>query len=385
MNNATPAFIEPPRFAPGKIITVDFAAAATPAYDIVIGHSVLTEVGTLIRMRLGVRRCIIVTDSVVGPLYGARLDAVLAAGGHDVLTILVVPAGEANKNFTQLQILLDQMLAAVIDRKTLVVALGGGVVGDLAGLAASMAMRGLDFVQVPTTLLAQVDSSVGGKTGIDTPYGKNTIGAFYQPRLVVADVSLLDSLPAREMRAGYAEIVKYGLISDPAFFRWCTTHGAKLLSGVSEAQIQAVGVSCAAKARIVAEDEREAGRRALLNLGHTFGHALETVLDYGNTLVHGEAVAIGMLLAFRLSVRQGLCPQQDYDDIRAHFIAAGLPVLPPPYAYDVDRLLALMTQDKKSEGGKINLILARGIGQAFVSRDVDKNEIRAVWKEFVNT
>lgn len=383
MNKTTPAFTEQ-RFVPGKIVTVDFAdAKPTPAYDIVIGQSILTEAGTLIRVRLGVRRCVIITDSVVEPLYRARLEAMLVAGGHEVLATLVIPAGEANKNFAQLQPLLDKMLSAGVDRKTLVVALGGGVVGDMAGLAASLVMRGLDFVQIPTTLLAQVDSSVGGKTGIDTPYGKNTIGAFYQPRLVLADVSLLDSLTAREMRAGYAEIVKYGLIADEAFFRWCVAHGGKLLSGSPEAQIQAIGVSCATKARIVAEDEREAGKRALLNLGHTFGHALEAALGFGNLLVHGEAVAIGTLMAFRLSVRLGLCPAMDYDEVRAHFADIGLPLAPPAFAYDIDRLIGLMAQDKKAESGKITLILARGIGQAFVSNDVDKNEIRAVWEEFI--
>ncbi|MGB9151538.1 MAG: 3-dehydroquinate synthase [Alphaproteobacteria bacterium] len=385
MTKPTPTpMTEHARFVPGKIVTVDFTAAKpTPAYDIVIGHSILTEAGTLIRMRLGARRCVIITDSVVEPLYRARLEAVLAASGHDVRATLIVPAGEANKNFAQLQTLLDKILALGVDRQTLVVALGGGVVGDLAGLAASLVMRGLDIVQIPTTLLAQVDSSVGGKTGIDTPSGKNMIGTFYQPRLVIADVSLLDSLPAREMRAGYAEIVKCALMADAAFFHWCVTHGEKLLRGDHEAQIQAVGVSCSTKAKIVAADEREAGQRALLNLGHTFGHALEAATGYGTSLVHGEAVAIGTMMAFSLSARLGLCPQQDCDDVRAHLIAVGLPVTPPPCAYDIDRLIGWMAQDKKSEGGKITLILAHGIGHAFVCRDVEKSAIRALWEEFI--
>jgi len=384
MKNPAPAVSEQTNFVAGKIVTVDFGdAAPTPSYDIVIGSSILTEAATLIRLRLGLRRCVIITDSTVEPLYRARLEAVLSAGGHDVITTLVFPSGESNKNFSRLHPLLENMLAAGVDRKTLVIALGGGVVGDMAGLAASLVMRGLDLVQIPTTLLAQVDSSVGGKTAIDTPHGKNTIGTFYQPRLVLIDVTLLDSLPTREMRAGYAEIVKYGLIADPAFFRWCLSHGGQLLNGNHDTQVTAVGVSCAMKAKIVAEDERESGRRALLNLGHTFGHALEAATGYGNLIVHGEAVSIGMLLAFRLSVRMGLCPPSDYEDIRAHFVAVGLPVVPPAFAYNIDRLIDWMAQDKKSENGKITLILARGIGQAFVSRDVDRQEIRAVWEEFI--
>jgi len=378
------AMAEQAYFVQGKIVKVDFAdAPTTPAYDVVIGTNILAEAGTLIRLRLGTRRCVIITDSNVGPLYGIRLEAMLIASGHDVLDTFVIPAGETSKNFTQLQGLLDNMLSAGIDRKTLVVALGGGVVGDLAGLAASLVMRGVDLVQIPTTLLAQVDSSVGGKNGIDTAYGKNTVGTFYQPRLVLADVSCLDSLSAREICAGYAEVVKYGLISDAAFFRWCLVHGKNLLNGDHDAQIHAVNVSCALKAQIVADDEREAGSRALLNLGHTFGHALETALGYGHLLVHGEAVAIGMLMAFRLSVRLGLCPQQDYDEIRAHFVSVGLPVALPPFVYDIEHLIKLMAQDKKAENGKLTLILAHGIGKAFVSRDVNTRDVYTVWAEFL--
>ncbi|MDR3425378.1 MAG: 3-dehydroquinate synthase [Alphaproteobacteria bacterium] len=390
-----PALAEQARFVPGKIITVDFAEAATsPSYDIVIGHSILTEAATLIRLRLGARRCVIISDSIVEPLYGARLEAILVAGGHTVLDTLVFPAGEASKNFAQLHELLDNILTLGADRQTLIIALGGGVVGDLAGLAASLALRGLDLVQIPTTLLSQVDSSVGGKTGIDTACGKNTVGTFYQPRLVLADVTLLDSLPARELRAGYAEAVKYGLISDSAFFRWCVTHGGQLLNGDSESQIHAIGYSCAAKAKIVSADEREAGSRALLNLGHTFGHALEAATGFGNLLVHGEAVAIGILMAFRLSVRLRLCSMRDYDEIHAHFASVGLPTKPPSFDYDIPRLIDLMKQDKKAEGGDITLVLSRGIGQAFVCRDTDiralTNEdptglITAVWREFTGS
>ena len=379
---APPSTEDHARFLSENTVSVDFSgAASTPAYDIVIGQSILSEAATLIRARLGKRRCVIISDSNVAPLYQAQVEATLVSGGHEVLKTLVIPAGEASKSFSQLESLLNDMLASGVDRKTLVIALGGGVVGDITGLAASLTMRGLDFIQIPTTLLAQVDSSVGGKTAIDTAYGKNTIGAFYQPRLVLADVMLLDTLPAREMRAGYAETVKYGLISDRGFFDWCITHGAQLLNGDHQAQVQAVGYSCQAKAKIVAADEREAGPRALLNLGHTFGHALETATGFGSTLIHGEAVAIGTLMAFRLSVRLGLCPPKDCDDIRAHFIAVGLPVTPPSFAYDIDSLMELMAKDKKALGGKITLILPHGIGKAIIHQDIDPREIRTLWKE----
>jgi 3-dehydroquinate synthase len=375
---------EQARFISGKIVSVDFSDAdPIPSYDIVIGQSILTEAATLIRLRLGLRRCVIISDSSVEPLYRARLEAVLAVGGHDVLKTVVVPAGESSKNFSQLGALLNDVLAAGADRKTLIIALGGGVVGDIAGLTASMALRGLDLVQIPTTLLAQVDSAVGGKTGVDTSYGKNTIGTFHQPRLVLTDVTLLDSLPLREMRAGYAEIVKYGLIADQAFFRWCVAHGGQLLSGDHEAQIHAIGYSCTAKAKLVAADERDEGVRALLNLGHTFGHALEAATGFGSTLLHGEGVAIGTVMAYRSSVRLGLCSSHDYEEVRAHFSALGLPTTPPPHSYSIDRLIELMTQDKKASAGKLALILPHGIGHAAVHTDVSPRDIRAVWEEFL--
>jgi len=381
----TPVFVESAHFVPGKIVRVDFSSAVSVphAYDIVIGQNILAEAGTLIRMRLGERRCVIVTDSNIAPLYRSRVEAVLVTAGHEVLTSIIIPAGEANKNSSQLQMVLDRVLEAGIDRKTIIIALGGGVVGDLAGLVASLALRGIDFVQLPTSLLAQVDSSVGGKTGIDTAHGKNTIGAFHQPRLVLADVTTLDSLPAREMRAGYAEVVKYGLISNAAFFQWCCARGAQLLGGNHEAIIYAVNASCTAKAKIVAEDERETGVRALLNFGHTFGHALESVTGFSNLLIHGEAVALGMILATRFSVGLGLCSQNDYEQIYNHFASVGLPIVPPPFSYDVDALMHCMAHDKKAENGKLTLILTRGIGQAFVSRNVDANEVRKVWQEFL--
>jgi 3-dehydroquinate synthase len=381
--NKTPNIVaDQQHFVPGKILRVDLKDNVAPSYDIVIGYNILSEAATLIRLRLGERRCIIITDTHVETLYRARLEAFLAAGGHDVLSSIVVPAGEANKNFDQLQGVLGKMMAAGLDRKTLVIALGGGVVGDMAGLAAALAMRGVDYVQIPTTLLAQVDSSVGGKTGIDTVHGKNTVGVFHQPRLVLIDVTLLDSLPARELRAGYAEIIKYGLIGDAGFYRWCLAHGAQLLSGDHDAQINAINVSCATKAKIVSEDEHESGIRALLNFGHTFGHALESATGYSK-LLHGEAVALGMLIALRLSVRLGLCTQVEYDEVRAHFQSVGLPVALPQGSYDIDHLMQLMAQDKKAEAGKPRLILLRGIGKAFVARDTASADIRAVWQEFI--
>ncbi len=364
-----------------NLIQIDFSnAAPTPAYDIVIGQGVADQTGTLISSRLGKRHCVIISDSNVAPLYQKRFEENLTAAGHTLKQTLVIPAGEASKNFTQIGALLNEMLSTGIDRKTLVIALGGGVVGDIAGFTASIAMRGIDFVQIPTTLLAQVDSSVGGKTGIDTDYGKNTIGTFYQPRLVIADVELLKTLPERELRAGYAEVVKYGLIMDRDFFTWCTINGEKLLNGDLDAQVYAVTCSCEFKAKIVAEDERETGNRALLNLGHTFGHALEAVTGFGSDLVHGEAVAIGTIMAFKMSVTLGLCPQQDYEDVLAHFKQVGLPTKPAAKKYE-NQLIALMSTDKKAESGKITLILPHGIGHAAVHKDADRSKIRTLWEE----
>src|SRR3984957_1800374 len=349
-----------------RVISIDLSASKNaPSYDIVVGDNILSDAGGLIAARLGKRNCVIVTDSNVGPLYLKRLEAVLAEAGHTMLPSVTVPAGEASKDFATLQSILTSILANPIDRKTLVVALGGGVIGDLAGLASSLLLRGLDSVQIPTTLLAQVDSSVGGKTGINTEAGKNTVGAFYQPRLVLADVGLLDSLPRREMLAGYAEVVKYGLINDPDFFAWCKAHGGKLLGGDHEAQIHAVAASCANKAKVVAADEREMGERALLNLGHTFGHALEAVLGYNsNLLLHGEAIAIGTVMAFKLSAQLGRCSHKDAYDVRDHFVMIGLPVTPPPFDYNIDQLMAYMARDKKAQAGKLRLILSCGIGNA---------------------
>jgi 3-dehydroquinate synthase len=367
--------------ASGRVVPIDLGTAAV-RYDIVIGDNILAEAGALVKVRLGERRCLIVTDANVGPLYAQRCEAVLAAAGHKVLPTLTLAAGESSKSFSVLQSLLDDILKNGADRQTLIIALGGGVIGDLAGLAASLALRGLEIVQIPTTLVAQVDSSVGGKTGINAAHGKNVIGTFYQPRLVIADVSLLDSLPQRELLAGYAEVVKYGLIGDAAFFRWCQANGAQLLAGDRAAQIYAAGESVAHKARIVAADEREKGERALLNFGHTFGHALEAAAGYDQRILHGEAVAAGMAMAFSLSAKLGLCPNTDAYQVRDHFTAVRLPAAPPLFGYeDIDRLMQFMTQDKKAEAGKLTLILSRGIGKAFVARDVDADAVREIWRE----
>ena len=368
-------------FANGKLVPIQFNSASRN-YDIVIGDSILAEAGTLIAVRFGPRRCLIVTDANVAPLYQQRCEAVLASAGHTLLPTVAIAAGESSKNFSTLQSLLDQILKSGADRQTLIIALGGGVVGDLAGLAAALALRGLDIVQIPTTLVAQVDSSVGGKTGINAAHGKNVIGAFHQPCLVIADVSLLDSLPQREMLAGYAEVVKYGLIRDAAFFRWCQSNGAQLLGGDRMAQVYAIRECVVQKAKIVAADERETGERALLNFGHTFGHALEAATDYSQRILHGEAVAAGMGMAFMLSAQLGLCPNTDVYEVRDHFAAMHLPVAPPLFDFsDIDRLMQFMTQDKKAQAGKLTLILTRGIGQAFVSRDVDENAVREIWRE----
>ncbi|MEQ9813567.1 MAG: 3-dehydroquinate synthase [Azospirillaceae bacterium] len=346
------------------------------SYDIVIGDGLLAGCGRPIaglwppdRNR---RQAVIVTDEVVGPLHA---DTVMAAldGAGIAAQLLTVPAGEQAKCWDTLGRLVDDILAIGIERASMLVALGGGVVGDLTGFAAAIALRGLDFVQMPTTLLAQVDSSVGGKTGINAGHGKNLIGAFHQPRLVLADLGTLDTLPARERRAGYAEVVKYGCIDRPDFFAWLEGNGQAALAGDRPRLRHAVGESCRAKADVVAADERERGRRALLNLGHTFGHALEAEFGYSGRLLHGEAIAIGMVMAFDLSVSLGLCPPTDAARLRRHLTQAGLPTTLPPHpdgAWSAERLLAHMGKDKKVADGRLTFILARGIGAAFVARDV---------------
>lgn len=355
------------------------------SYDIAVGGGLLAEAGAHMTPVLRQKRVFIVTDATVAPLHLGRLTASLDNAGirHDTH---VLPAGEATKSFAHLEDLLNAMLAARCERGTMIVALGGGVIGDITGFAASVLLRGVDFVQVPTTLLSQVDSSVGGKTGINTRFGKNLVGTFHQPRLVLIDTDTLGTLPRRELLAGYAEVVKYGLIDDPAFFAWLEENGAALVAGDTGLRRRAIITSCSAKARVVAADEREGGLRALLNLGHTFGHALEAECGYGDTLLHGEAVAIGMVMAFELSARMGLSPAADTERLRRHLQAVGLPVVPPRVngaRMDAGVLISHMASDKKVAEGKVTFVLARGIGQAFLCRDVEPAQLRGVLEDFV--
>ncbi len=351
------------------------------SYDILVGDGLLAEAGARIAAVTGGRAPIVVTDSEVAPRHLPALTASLERAGIAAGEPIILPAGEKTKDFAHLADLMDAILGRGIERSATLVALGGGVVGDITGFAASIALRGIDFVQIPTTLLAQVDSSVGGKTGINTRQGKNLVGSFHQPKLVIADTATLNTLPQRHVLAGYAEVAKYGLIRLPAFFAWLEENGAKVVDGDSAARRHAVTVSCQAKADIVGADERESGDRALLNLGHTFGHALEAATGFSDTLLHGEAVSIGMVMAFDLSVRLGLCPATDAARARAHLHAVGLPVSPadiPGVAWDVDELIGHMAKDKKVKDGRITFVLARALGDAFTLRNVDGDQVRAL-------
>ena len=349
------------------------------AYPVLIGPGLIARAGELVGPLLKRRRAAVVADETVAGLHGAALTRALEGAGIET-TVIAIPPGEQTKSFEGLADLSDRLLALGLDRGDRLIAFGGGVVGDLAGFAASVYKRGIDFIQIPTTLLAQVDSSVGGKTAIDTPRGKNLIGAFHQPRLVLADLDVLATLPDRQMRAGHAEIIKYGLLGDFTFFEWLELNGAAVLAREPEALGHAVARSVEMKAEIVGEDERETtGRRALLNLGHTFGHALEAETGFGDGLLHGEGVALGCAQAFRFSARLGLCAGQDAARAARAIDAAGLPtrmdqVASTPFA--ADRLLDHMAQDKKAEGGRLTFVLARGLGQAFTAKDVDAGEVR---------
>jgi 3-dehydroquinate synthase len=354
------------------------------AYDIAIGRGLIASLGERIaKLRPGAAVAI-VSDEIVAARYLAKAEAALTAARIRSSRVIIVPAGEASKSWRELESVCEQLLDAKIERGDLVVALGGGVVGDLAGFAAASVRRGISVVQVPTTLLAQVDSSVGGKTGINSAHGKNQVGAFYQPVLVIADTALLDTLPARQFRAGYAEVVKYGLIADPGFFAWLEANWRDVLAG-GPAREHAIATSCRAKAITVVRDERETGtERHLLNLGHTFGHALEAATGFSDRLLHGEAVAIGMALAFAFSERRGLLAPAEVERVVRHLTAVGLPNRPtdiPGELPDADALMALMAQDKKVRGGKLTLILARGIGASFVAPDADLDEVRAFLAE----
>ena len=348
------------------------------AYEIVIGRGLLANLGIGIKAIRPGARCAILTDENVAKHHLAAAEAALKSAGIDSARI-VVPPGEGSKNYATFESVCEAVIAARIERNDLLVALGGGVIGDLTGFTAACVRRGLDFVQVPTTLLAQVDSSVGGKTGINSLQGKNLIGAFHQPVLVIADTALLDTLPKREFRSGYAEMAKFGLLGDAAFFTWLEKNWQDVFAG-GPAREHAIAVCCRGKAGIVARDERETGERALLNLGHTFGHAFEAGCGFSERLLHGEAVALGIVMAFDFSARKGLISQADADRARAHLAAVGLPThvnQVPGGVPGVDALMGLIGQDKKVKRGKLTFILVRGIGQAFVENDVDPAEVRA--------
>jgi 3-dehydroquinate synthase len=364
--------------------TVVNVALGERSYDIVIGRGLLGSLGARVAALRPGAKAAIVSDETVATHYMQPAEAALAAAGIASARI-VVPAGEGSKSYAVFERVCEAIIAARIERGDLVVALGGGVIGDLAGFAAATVRRGVDYVQVPTTLLAQVDSSVGGKTAINSRQGKNLIGAFYQPILVVADTALLDTLPPREFRAGYAEVAKYGLIGDAAFFAWLESNWRQVFDGGS-AREHAIAVSCRAKAATVGRDERETGERQLLNLGHTFGHALEAAAGFSDRLLHGEAVALGMVLAFAFSARRGLLPVAEAERVRRHLADAGLPVRigdvlgPQP---SVERLMELIAQDKKVRRGALTFILARGVGQSFVAGDVDPAEVNAFLRDIL--
>ena len=352
-------------------------------YDIVIGPGLLAEAGVRILPFLKRRKVAIITDETVAELHMETLQNGLSAAGISS-TYIAMPAGEKTKGWSGLEVAVEWLIAQQVERDDLVIAFGGGVVGDLAGFAAAILRRGVEFVKIPTSLLAQVDSSVGGKTGINSPLGKNLIGAFHQPKLVLADTDVLNTLSTREFTSGYGEVVKYGLLGDAEFFEWLEVNGPSMVAGDIDNRIAAVRRSCEMKADIVARDEKERGDRALLNLGHTFGHALEAATGYSDRLLHGEGVAIGCALAFELSQRLGLCSQEAPSRVRAHLVNMGMKKdlsdiigeLP-----DADGLIALMGQDKKVVDGKIAFILARGIGEAFVEKNVDMDVVRGVLKD----
>jgi 3-dehydroquinate synthase len=366
----------------GEPVTVNVALGSR-AYDIAIGRGLLGELGKRIAALKPGASAAIVSDETVAARHLKAAEAALGAAGIRAVPI-VVPPGEPSKSWHTLEDVCDRLLDARIERNDVVIALGGGVVGDLSGFAASILRRGLDVVQVPTTLLAQVDSSVGGKTGINAKHGKNLVGAFHQPILVIADTALLDTLPVRDFRAGYAEVAKFGLLGDAGFFTWLEANWQDVFAGGSSsgssAREHAIAIACRGKAGIVARDERETGERALLNLGHTFGHAFEAAAGFSDRLLHGEAVALGITCAFEFSARLGLVPQADADRAVGHLAAVGLPTHIRQVSnmhVTVDSLMDLIAQDKKVRRGKLTFILARGIGASFVASDVDAAQVRA--------
>jgi 3-dehydroquinate synthase len=364
-----------------KIVHVDLVDRS---YDIHIGKGLLEQAADLIPGDLSSKKIFIIYDKNTYP-YVQVLEESLAGKVLESKT-LGLKGGEPTKSYEGLEQTLNWLLENKVDRQSLIIAVGGGVIGDLGGFAASIVMRGIPFVQIPTTVLAQVDSSVGGKTGINTAQGKNLVGSFYQPQTVICDIGTLGTLPERELRAGYAEIVKYGLINDLPFFEWLEVHAHGVLALESHALCHAIESSCKAKAMIVAADEHEKGQRALLNLGHTFGHALEASAGYDGRLLHGEAVSIGMMMAFDLSVKMGLCSQEEPNRVGAHLKACGLKTkaseINPPLKHSAEQLVDMMAGDKKAishkDGDKIGFILTRGIGRAFQTYDVARDDAIAV-------
>jgi 3-dehydroquinate synthase len=357
-----------------ETVRVDLAGRS---YDIMIGTGLLNVVGPHLKKILSRPRLVIVTDANVAPLHLAKLKDALANAGITADDI-VLPPGEGTKSFRHLAALCEKLLEKNVERNDTIAAFGGGVIGDVVGFAAAILRRGISFVQLPTTLLAQVDSSVGGKTGINTGQGKNLVGAFHQPTAVIADLDLLQTLPERQFLAGYAEVVKYALLGDQGFYRWLDGNFPALKKGDPHARLHAVKLCCEAKARIVAADETEQAERALLNLGHTFAHALEAATGYSDRLLHGEAVAIGMATAFRFSARLGLCSLSDAADVAGHLHRAGLPAFVTDRSLnlpDASALLKIMHQDKKARAGKLSFILLHGIGQAFIAKDIDEGEV----------
>ena len=357
------------------------------SYDVEIGPDLLAQSGTLIAPLLHRPKVAVLTDENVGALHLEALRQGLAASGIE-MTALALPAGEATKSWPHFERAVEWLLAEKVERRDVVIALGGGVIGDLAGFAAAVLRRGVRFVQIPTSLLAQVDSSVGGKTGINAPQGKNLIGAFHQPSLVLADTAVLGTMTQRDFLSGYGEVVKYGLLGDAAFFEWLEANGPDVSGGDMAARVRAVTRSVQMKADIVARDETEQGDRALLNLGHTFCHALEAATGYSDRLLHGEGVAIGCALAFELSSRLGLCSQEDPSRVRAHLRAMGMKTDLADIPGDLpgaEALVDLMAQDKKVIDGQLRFILARGIGQAFVTSDVPREAVLSVLEDALAT
>jgi 3-dehydroquinate synthase len=354
------------------------------SYPIYIGHGVIKNAGSLLSGIIGHSSSFIVTDENVAPLYLSELQNSLKESGIQSVSA-ILPAGEKTKSFEQLTNLTEQMLASGVNRHSTIIALGGGVIGDITGFASAVTMRGINFVQVPTTLLAQVDSAVGGKTGINTTSGKNLVGSFHQPKAVISDTSALNTLPKREVLAGYAEICKYGLINAPSFWEWLENNGTTVIAGGSKHVINAVKTSCESKAHIVAKDELEKGVRGLLNLGHTFGHAFEAEFQYSNELLHGEAVSIGITLAFEISEELGLCPTEDKDRVLKHFRSVGLPTTLPKSTRVIkcSDIISHMQKDKKAYKNKITFVLTRGIGKSFLTQDVPLEALEKTLNKFL--